>query len=180
MIGAAFVLPVLGKPGTGGGGVITPGYSYRRHVIVPPDVHRLSSSDGSTVLPVLLQETWLRSVANGGRVQSSSGHDIRFETDSGVKLAHDLASYVPTTGRIEAWVRFPSFLANADLSFNIVHGNSSIAGAEANPLACWDGFRWSVDMATGLDASPSAAHLNMVDMVPTTLLGMGASDLAGG
>lgn len=182
MIGAAFVLPVLGKPGAGGGGggVITPGYSYRRRFIIPPDVHRLAVSDGSTVLPVLLQEAWLCSAANGGKVQSSAGHDIRFETDSGVKLEHDLASYVPATGRVEAWLRIPSSIANADLTFNIVYGNTSIAGAEANPLACWDGFRWSVDMSTGLDASPSAAHLNMVDMAPTTLLGMGAANLTTG
>lgn len=169
MIGAAFPMPAFGKaiPRT-----ITAGYGFRRRFFIPSEIHALSLADGSMVVPFLETQTWLRTVANGGKVQSASGFDIRFETDSGAKLPHDLASYVGSTGRIEAWIRVSA--QTQDITAAILYGNASQATAEANPSATWAGFYWSLDVASGLDASSSAAHVDNTDVSTTTLLGMDA------
>lgn len=175
MIGAAFALPVLSA--TAAGQTITPGYSYRRRFVIPQSAHRLTTADGSVVLPVLITAPWLKSAANGGKVQSSSGHDIRFESDTGAKLPHDPAGYDPSTGRLEAWLRLLPPGPDVPLAFALVYGNPAQVTAEGNPTAVWQGFIASWDMASGLDAGPQAAHLELVDMPATTLLGMDAASL---
>lgn len=120
----------------------------------------------------------LRTVANGGKVQSSSGFDIRFETDDGTKLAHDLAAYAPTTGKIEAWVRIPGFASGVDYGFSLYYGKAGLSSSEANAAATWAGFAASWDMSTGLDASPSGAHLTLASVTPATIFAVNAGDFA--
>lgn len=165
----------------GSGGVaapryFSPGYGYRRRLVIPADAHRLTAADGAVVVAYARTLTWLKTVPNGGRVQSSAGNDIRFELPGGAKLPHHLVAYVPTTGRVEVWIRFPSAALGVNLACDCYHGNAS-AAAEQNVAGTWAGFVWSVGLHDGVDGSPSAANLTLTNVVATTLNGLSAGDI---
>lgn len=167
---------------SGGGARYFPaGYGYRRRIVIPAAIHRLSAADGAVVVPFIETLASFKTVANGGRVQSATGDDIRFELDgSATKLAHELAAYSPTTGRVEAWVRVPAFSVGTDLTLIVAYGNASVASPEANPAACWAGFQWSVDMSTGLDSGPNEVDLDFTNVIAATIGGMDAGDFSSG
>lgn len=200
MIGAAFAVSAFG--GEAVPETITTGYAYRRRYVIPAQVHRLTLSDGSLVLPVLVTADWFKGVSHGGKVESVSGHDIRFENDNGTKLPFEIAAYDPITGRLEAWVRLLPPGPTVHLTFVVRYGKApSLSGGvytsdvyqddvyvggdagqeaiEADPTATWAGYVASWDMASGVDSSPQQAHLELTDIAATTLLGMDAADLPG-
>lgn len=167
---------------SGGGGRYFPaGYTYRRRWVIPAAIHRLAAADGAVVVPFIETLASFKTVANGGHVQSATGDDIRFELDgNATKLAHELAAYSPTTGRVEAWVRIPNFNTATDLPLIVAYGNASVSGPEANAAACWAGFQWSVDMSTGQDSGPNEIDLDFSNVVAATIGGMDAGDFSSG
>ncbi len=107
-----FVLLVLG-------GIFTPaeaqyanGYSYRVEVDFV-DAEVIGGSH--TNFPVLINSTLLdlRTVGNGGKVEDANGYDIIFASDEAgaTQLAHEIESYVSSTGEIIFWVRAESLAA---------------------------------------------------------------------
>ncbi len=85
------------------------GYSYRRLVdFVDAEV----IGGPHTNFPVLIDSTllYLRTTANGGKVENANGYDIIFTSDQAgaTQLAHEIESYVATTGEIVFWVRIES------------------------------------------------------------------------
>ncbi len=182
MIGAAFPIfnPAIGVAGgPQPGRYFRAGYGFRRRVIVPAAVHRLVTSDGSVILPFLETAGWLKSVANGGNIASGLGHDIVFETDSGQKYPHHVASYDPVAGRLEAWVRLPPFAPGANVAYAIAYNNPAVTSPEGSAAATWAGFRLSINMATGEDASETATTLTLTDVVAATFLNLAAGDFSG-
>lgn len=88
-------------------------------------------------LLVSLATTWLRTTANGGEVASASGFDIHFSADAlgAVPLAHEIETYLPTTGVLVAWVKVPA-LAAATVIY-IHDGDPSITASTETPTAVW-------------------------------------------
>jgi len=120
-----------------GGGIFANGYTYRRTLTVPAS--QVSGSTDLTDFPLLVDGTftYLKTLANGGNVESSSGYDIRFETDSGTKLDHEVDTWNGSTGEFVAWVRIPTLNATADTSIHMYYGKSSLSFSEENPTGVW-------------------------------------------
>ena len=101
---------------------------------------RVSGTSNLSNFPVLMSFTLpdLRSTGNGGLVQSVNGYDILFTAANGTTiLSHQIENYVPTTGQIEIWVRFPTLLATSDTEFYMYYGNSGIVSDPSSPNV-WD------------------------------------------
>ncbi|MBW1907190.1 MAG: DUF2341 domain-containing protein, partial [Deltaproteobacteria bacterium] len=114
-------------------GIFTPaeaahsnGYSYRVEVdFVDAEV----SGGPHTNFPVLISSTVddLKTVGNGGKVTDANGYDIIFTSDEAgdTQLAHEIESYVSSTGEIIFWVRAES-LAATDKIY-MFYGNSGVS-----------------------------------------------------
>lgn len=94
----------------------------------------LSTSPSVTnfLMPVSTIKPELRSVANGGRVQSSSGWDIKFVTTSGTKVPHKLMNYDPVTGEMTALINTPRNLATNE-TLRCYIGKSGLTASEEDP-----------------------------------------------
>lgn len=114
------------------------------------DNTKVGGSSGSmSNYPVLIKGTYagaggtadLRTTANGGKVQNSSGYDIYFYSDSDLttKLDHELISYTATTGAIIAWVRIPTLNKGSDTTFYMAYGDSGIS-ADPSTTDTWSVF----------------------------------------
>ena len=114
------------------------GYTYRRTLTV--DNTKVSGAGDLTNFPVLVKGTYayLATVANAGKVEHASGYDIRFESTGDVKLDHEVVYWSPTTGEVVIWVEVPTLDGDADTSFYMYYGNSSVSSAEENPTGVWD------------------------------------------
>jgi len=150
------------------------GYSYRRKITV--DNTKVAGSSDFTDFPALFYGTYsyLATVANAGKVTSSSGNDIRFETTGGTKLDHELASYTATTGAIEAHIRIPTLLATTDTEIYVYYGKSG-ASAEQNPTGVWGSSYkavWHLNEASGTIADSTS---NNVDSTSQTITSYGST-----
>ncbi|RZM17877.1 MAG: carbohydrate-binding protein, partial [Pedobacter sp.] len=91
--------------------------------------------------PVLFSGTfpYLKTVAYGGKVYSSSGHDIMFTTDvSGVnKLSWEIEKYVPSTGEIVAWIK-TDVSPVTDKVIYMHYGNNSISSFQSSAINAWN------------------------------------------
>src|SRR5947199_1261731 len=89
--------------------VTAPPYSYERTITI--DHTKVPNTD-QTDFPMLISGTYsyLATVANGGKVQNTTGYDIIFasEPSGNVRLDHEIESYDPTTGTISFWIRIPA------------------------------------------------------------------------
>lgn len=114
------------------------GYTYRRTLTV--DNTKVNGSGDLTNFPVLVKGTYsyLATVANAGKVEHASGYDIRFESTGDVKLDHEVVYWSATTGEVVIWVEVPTLDGDADTSFYMYYGNSSVSSAEENPTGVWD------------------------------------------
>ena len=150
------------------------GYSYRRKITV--DNTKVAGSSDFTDFPALFYGTYsyLATVANAGKVTSSSGNDICFETTGGTKLDHELASYTATTGAIEAHIRIPTLLATTDTEIYVYYGKSG-ASAEQNPTGVWGSSYkavWHLNEASGTIADSTS---NNVDSTSQTITSYGST-----
>ncbi|MEQ8323202.1 MAG: DUF2341 domain-containing protein [Vicingaceae bacterium] len=99
------------------------GSAYRKTITI--DNTEVSGSTALTDFPVLisLTDNDLRTTANGGQVQNSSGYDIVFTDTNLVPYDHEIESYDETTGEYVAWVKISSLPATADLDIYMFYGN---------------------------------------------------------
>jgi len=145
------------------------GYAHRRRLLVP------AQGSGETVAGFVLlvdqQGDWLRSVANGGLVESGQGFDLRFELEDGTKLAHEIDVYDPAAGRLLAWVRIPSWDQTRPLHLFLYYGRAGLATTEADPTAVWQDYLAVWDTASGRDRTGNGR-----DLAPT---GTGSGELVG-
>ena len=122
------------------------GFAFRKQITI----------DGAQVVggphvdfPVLfaVEDPDLRSVANGGNVQSASGFDIEFRAADGTTvLDWEVEWYNPTTGRLSAWVRFPGTVGPPDTRiqngvstvFYVYYGDPTIGCCQTKHGNVWD------------------------------------------
>ena len=107
------------------------GYGFGKKIEISSNI--VSGSNDLTDFPVYLEFTDpdLRSVSNGGHLQSINGFDILFTLpDCTTPVLFQIENYDPTTGSLTAWARVPVLSASANTSIFMYYGNS---GATSNP-----------------------------------------------
>lgn len=116
--------------------------SHSRSVTV--DHNKVQSAD-QTDFPVLFNGTYtyLKTIANGGKVQNSSGFDIQFCTNpsnvAGTRLSWEMTFYDPTTGIIEAWIKVPTLTTGSDYVFYVTYGDATIVSFQGGSTgAAWN------------------------------------------
>lgn len=121
------------------------GYLYKKAITINHSQVNATgdaSSPNLTNFPVLISETSdtdLKSAANAGKVQSSSGYDIIFmDANETTKLDHEIEKYVASTGEIEMWVRIPTLSTLTDTVIYMYYDNSNISTSQENKTGVWD------------------------------------------
>jgi len=117
--------------------------------------------------------TYLRTVANGGSVQSASGFDIVFYADEGLttKLDHEVDFWSASTGVIQAWIRIPSLAGGTDTTIWLAYGDNTITTSQENKTGVWNSnFRIVVHMGNGttLNTNDSTSNANNLTAVGST------------
>jgi hypothetical protein len=131
-------------------------FSYYKTVTID---HTQCGIVDSTDFPVAIWVTDadLKTVANGGKVQNSSGYDIRPYSDSGLTIAltYELvaSTYVATTGAVEMHVKIPTVSASSDTLFYLAFGDSGIS-TDGSSTATWsNGYTLVAHFANGSSLS---------------------------
>lgn len=136
-----------GTPGGGGSSATwaSNGYIWRSPIVIAGE--RIPGITDLSGFLFRYQTTLnsLKTEANGGNVKSSSGWDIRFEDDNGVKLPHRfLTAYSATTGAVDILIRLPTVKAVGETIIYKFTGKTltateeDIDGVYADYLDCWD------------------------------------------
>jgi hypothetical protein len=174
-ISGTSMLVCTASAAVGGTNAFANGYSYARRLVLAgqPDL----TTETVTNIPVLVRltaQTWLETVANGGKVQSASGWDIRFETEAGAKLDHDIVSYDGAVGTLNAWVRIPSWASNANFRLMMYYGKAGLVATEANQAGVYSGAAAAWDLTTGTDLTGRGRSLTPDGGTATTMFGLPA------
>ena len=127
-------------------------FSYYKTISV--DRTKVGTASGPTTLsnyPLLFSVTdsSLKTVANGGRVQSANGYDIIFRgidaTTCGGTTActfsHEVEKYDGATGQLIAWVNIPVLdtqTNSSNTSFEVLFGNAAISTSTERVPYTWD------------------------------------------
>lgn len=161
--------------------VFANGFRFRRRILLPARQQAPEVIEGFVLL-VKEEGDWLKSVANGGRIESPDGFDLRFELDDGRKLAHEIERYDPQAGSLVAWVRIPSWDIATTLTLFLYYGKTGLTASEADPAATWQDHLAVWDPVTGRDRSGRGRDLVATGLVPDELVGPagrfdGAADL---
>src|SRR3989338_1440853 len=106
----------------------------------------------------------LKTVANGGYVQNSSGYDIRPYSDSAITtaLTFELVNYDGVNGKLEMYVKIPTLSASTDTVIYLAFGDSGIS-TDGSSTATWDSsFKgvWHLPDGTTLGALDSTSNNN--------------------
>ncbi len=105
--------------------------------------YRLVPNADETNFPVYVSvsDTTLKTTANGGHVQNSSGGDIAFYADAGLSqvLPFEMVSYDPAAGNLSAVINLPNVSHTANTVFYLGYGSPG-ALPLANPKAVWSGY----------------------------------------
>lgn len=140
-------------------------YSYSKAVTID---HTKVGSSSSTNFPMLFTGTYsyLATVANGGQVQSSSGYDIVFTSDSACSslLNWEQESWNGTTGAVIYWVQIPTLSVASDTAIYLCYGNSAITSFQGGATgSAWDSnykVVYHLPNGTTLTANDSTANGN--------------------
>lgn len=100
--------------------------------------------------------TYLKTIGNGGKVNSSSGYDIGFYSDAALttKLNWETESWDGTTGTVVYWVNVPSITTGTVIY--MAYGDASITTDQSNATAVWDSNHKGVyHMRDGTTLSPN-------------------------
>ncbi len=140
------------------------GYGFCRTVTID---HTKVSSTNQTDFPVLVTGTltYLKTVGNGGKVQSASGFDITFASDQtgATVLKFERAVWSATTGTVEFWIKIPTVSASADVTFYMFYGKSGVVVDPADPANTWDtNYKgvWHFGDGTTLSLTDSTGNAN--------------------
>ena len=112
----------------------------------------------------------LRSVANGGLVESDLGHDIRFELDD-AKLDHDIERYGPATGELIAWVRIPGWLTSQEPNAFLYFGKAGLGATEEDAAGTWAPFLAVWQLPGNTDRTGNGRGLTLSSVGAGTLIG---------
>src|ERR1700761_9200015 len=116
-------------------------FQYSRAVTI--QASQVANSD-ETNFPVyvVFTDPGLKSAANGGHVQSATGADISFFSDSRLTqlLSFELVSYNPSAGSLTAVILCPTLSHSQNTVFYLAYGSTSMTSSAANPTAVWAGY----------------------------------------
>jgi hypothetical protein len=129
-------------------------YALQSTVTAPPPTaqhsraiavnHAKVPNSDQTNFPVylLLNDPALKTVANGGHVQSALAIDLAFYADTGLTqlLPFEIVSYNGVSGSLAAVVKFPVLSHTADSIFYLSYGAPGVSASLANPTAVWAGY----------------------------------------
>ena len=148
------------------------------------------SGSSQTNFPMLLlnPSASLATVANGGKVQSSSGFDIvvtnadasgNVLSFEGVGLGGAASTYTASNGNIELWAKVPSISSSA-LAGYLVYGNASIAGYQGSTAAWNANFQAVYHLGNGTTLSLADSTSNGHTLTNNGSATAGAGKIGGG
>jgi hypothetical protein len=125
----------------------TAGYTFNSAITIP----RSQVAATELNFPVLISGTFplLATSANGGLIQNTTvlnlqtaPADLVFTLDSaGTQLlSWEVASYTPSSGQIEIWVRIPTLLNTADTVGYMWYGNPAVTTYQCVASTTWDPY----------------------------------------
>lgn len=84
--------------------------------------------------------TYLKTVANGGKVENANGYDITFYSDSGLTspLDFERVFWSATTGDVEFWIRIPTLTSASATVIYISYGRTSITSDQQDAEGVWN------------------------------------------
>lgn len=137
-------------------------FSYKRSITF--DHTKVPNTDQSN-FPALvyLSDATLKTVANGGHVQSASGYDICFFSDSGMtsSLYWEMESYDASNGIMWAWVKIPTLSHTSDTVIYVGYGNAAISTFQSTAASAWDSNYkgvWHLGSVTGGGLNDSTSN----------------------
>ena len=114
----------------------TSGFGFSR--IITVDHTKVPNTDQTNFpVPVAGTYSWLKKVADGGRLQSASGFDVIFTALDGTVLDYE-TEYWDTTGLVVYWVRVPTVSHTTDTQFMIWYGNAAIGSTQNHTTSVWN------------------------------------------
>lgn len=149
------------------------GYQFRRRIVVPSTV--VGSNLTNFPLHVRLSGDWLKSQANGGKVRSNQGFDLRFEDSINTKLDHEIEAYDPVAGTLVAWVRVPTLTADSNTTIFLYYGKAGLAATEAAPAGVWRDYLAVWHLPSTTDRTGRGRNLTASNVGSGTLIGEAGS-----
>lgn len=115
--------------------------TYRRLLSVDFTKCGTSTKQNFPVL-VNISDATLKTVANGGHVQNSSGFDITFwqNPDQSSPLFWEMDFYDGTNGVVWAWVLIPNLSSTQNTNFYMFYGDSTISSFQSTATTVWAAY----------------------------------------
>ncbi|MFT5820222.1 MAG: biopolymer transport protein ExbB [Crocinitomix sp.] len=131
------------------------GYDYGKLITV--NSSEVSGVDDLINFTVLINvvDPDLKSVLNGGHVESENGYDLIFISDDcSTVMTHQIEKYDPVTGTLIVWVKLTALSAVTNTNFHLYYGNNAII-IDPSSYATWDAeyegiWHMNNDPSTGL------------------------------
>ncbi|MEY5098551.1 MAG: hypothetical protein RJA36_1270, partial [Pseudomonadota bacterium] len=103
------------------------------------------------VLGYELAGAWLKTVANGGRIQHASAFDVLLLDAAGSPLDHNVVFYDGTNGVLRLDFRIPTLALGSDFRWRMRYGRSGVSTTYANPAGCFRRALAAWEWSGGLD-----------------------------
>ena len=138
------------------------GYAYRRSITI--DNSKVNGSTDLVYFPVFVSEhgTYLKTKANGGKIENNSGFDIIFASDvnGNHKLAHEVESYDASIGEINAWVNVETLKTGDNTVIYMFYSNPDIYVTQEDAANVWDS---NYKMVQHMNEDPSGSAPQIID-----------------
>ena len=114
------------------------GYSFTRKITI--DHTRVLGTLTNYPIGITGTYSYLKTVGNGGNVQSSSGYDIVFSSDAAntTPLGCEMENWSASTGVATFWIKIPSVSNSVDTTFYIHYGNAAISTLQCTVGSAWE------------------------------------------
>jgi hypothetical protein len=114
-------------------------FIYRKAITIDRTKVACGTMNDFPFLVKIASDNDLRSVANEGHVENSSGYDFIFRDSDGItQLDHEIEKYDPETGQLVVWVRIPTLTNTEDKVIYMYYGNAGITASTENKTGVWD------------------------------------------
>jgi len=148
------------------------GFGYRRTLGIAAAAVPASAPIANFPLRVVETRQSFRTVANGGKLQSTSGYDHRFEAaGSDLKTAHEVEDWSAATGAIQYWANVPSLSNSANTLLHTYYGKAGLTSPEASASSLWGSYALVANCLTGADRTGQGRTLTPTGVASGTLFG---------
>jgi hypothetical protein len=153
------------------------GYTYCKVVTTLHTMVSGANDLANFPLTVVLTDADLRTTANGGLVNNSSGYDIGFGPDcsgTGTMLKWEMESYTPAAGSIVAHVLRPTLSHTTDDTVGMYFGGA-FASFQSTPSAVWNtNYKQICHLGDGTTVSNVCSVGNNLTLIATPSAAAGA------